>query len=81
MYASLNSMVSVFSDSPFPEDTYQRSQNAINFITDQLNLLSEALTIAFYIATSISCLIFLFAFFVLLYDFKKRVLLLHIPRC
>lgn len=73
MFASLTQMVSIFSDSPFPEDTYQRSQEAINFITNQLNLLAQALTIAFYIATTISCLIFVFAFLVLLYDFKKRV--------
>jgi hypothetical protein len=34
MYASLNAMISTFTDAPFPEDTYTKSEEAVDFINE-----------------------------------------------
>jgi hypothetical protein len=74
MFSALNAMKSAFTDAPFSEDNYQKSQEAVNFIVDQLTILGGVMEKAFYVSASFSTFFFLVALIIMFFNYKFRVI-------
>jgi len=77
MFSALNAMKSAFTDAPFSEDNYQKSQEAVNFIVDQLTILGGVMEKAFYVSASFSTFFFLVALIIMFFNYKFRFISLR----